>query len=149
MDIIFNTLSDILELLEQIDTITQNQKLVLLEELGQPDSSDEVDEEACVSFLEGMVECKGELITQLEQKEAIFQEAYTKGKDLLMSSGKMKEVKNQVEIILKKKDLITEHEKENLLLLNTHSKRKEKPMEIHPKMENVVAAYKRQATKND
>ena len=30
MDIIFNTLSDILELLEQIDTITQNQKLVLL-----------------------------------------------------------------------------------------------------------------------
>ena len=75
MDIIFNTLSDILELLEQIDTITQNQKLVLLEELGQPDSSDEVDEEACVSFLEGMVECKGELITQLEQKEAIFQEA--------------------------------------------------------------------------
>ena len=149
MDIIFNTLSDILELLEQIDTITQNQKLVLLEELGQPDSSDEVDEEACVSFLEGMVECKGELITQLEQKEAIFQEAYTKGKDLLMSSGKMKEVKNQVEIILKKKDLITEHEKENLLLLNTHSKRKEKPMEIHPKMENVVAAYKRQTTKND
>lgn len=142
MQSVFKYLNRIQELLEQIDTITQNQMTILI---GDKENLEL--ENRALSLVEEMVECKDKIITELTTAEEAFQNVYDINKEALVGSGEIKHVKEQVEKILVMKEEITKREQQNMLILHNQSKKKIEKQKVLPNSNQVAAAYKKQQIK--
>lgn len=140
---LFNHLTQIEDLLEQIDGITQNQGAVLLVSRKNLD-----EENNAIDLLEQMVEVKEVLMDELSAIEMRFQELYAKEKEHLKGKETIDALQSRVGAILKKKELIVERERNNLLIMKSQSKSKEAPLEVKPSLATVVSAYKKYQTKS-
>ncbi|MBE6024116.1 MAG: hypothetical protein E7231_13110 [Cellulosilyticum sp.] len=140
---VFEYLSKIQLLLEQIENITDNQTTILVGDLQTIE-----EENNALEFIEQMVNCKDELIVELSKVEACFQEEYEKQREQLIKSNKIKDLKTQVERILVLKDEITRKEQQNMVIMQNFSKKKIDRMTISPSSNQVAAAYKKQQLKS-
>ena len=143
MQNVFEYLKKIQDLLEQIENITDNQMTILVGDLQNIE-----EENRALEFIEEMVSCKDELITELAETEGYFQQAYDKQKEQLIKSNAIKELKVQVQHILHLKEEIARKEQQNMLIMQNHSKKKIDKMTIAPSSNQVVAAYKKQQGKS-
>lgn len=142
MQSVFEYLNRIQDLLEQIDTITQNQMTILI---GDKENLEV--ENMALSLIEEMVECKDKAITELTIAEHAFQNTYDINKEALVESGEIKHVKEQVEKILVLKEEITRREQQNMLILHNQSNKKIEKLKVPPNSNQVAAAYKKQQIK--
>ena len=143
MQNVFEYLKKIQDLLEQIENITDNQMTILVGDLQNIE-----EENRALEFIEEMVGCKDELITELAEIEGYFQQAYDRQKEQLIKSNAIKELKAQVQHILHLKEEIARKEQQNMLIMQNHSKKKIDKMTIAPSSNQVVAAYKKQQGKS-
>lgn len=135
-------LNEIYALLEQISTITTNQTTILLqsrENAGEDNSA--------LDMIESMVEYKENLITELTQKEQVFDKAYEPYKGKIKDAAYIKRFKEQVGRIMAMKTAIVEAERNNVLVMQSFAKMKEKQMSIPKAPDAVAAAYKKQQVK--
>lgn len=143
MNELFNLLAHIEELLTQIDSITQNQTTVLI---GSRTSLQEEDE--AIDLMNQMVDYKDEIMSELEQIEKQFQEAYANQRRNLTNKAIVDELQNRVGGILKKKKLIMEHEQNNLIIMKQSIHARQEPLEIKPSAGTVANAYKKYQIKS-
>lgn len=141
VDLIIGYLTEIEDLLLQIDNITQNQNALLLQ-------SSHTDEEEHLNCLEQMVEVKDEVMNRLIEVEALFGESYEKYRQELISSPYMKEIKQRVEGLLAIKERITKQEQSNVLLVKRRSAWQQEPTSIKPNAAQVTRAYKQSQIRN-
>lgn len=140
MEILFNQLDKIDELLEQISVMTFNQATVLI----QPNT----DEEEKMNLLETMVNYKEEIINELEKVEGQFNNEYSKKREQICSNKDViVKFKERVQKILDKKQSIQEMEENNVRTLCERNSVKLEPVKISKNPNDAVAAYKKQQTK--
>ena len=139
MDELIKMLEQIYSLLEQISAITTNQTTILLQ------SKRTIDEDNnALDMIEDMVGYKDELIVELTIKEQIFDKAYEKYKGKITEPHYVKLFKSWVERIMTMKTSIIEAERNNVLVMQSFAKMKEKQMSIPKAPDAVAAAYKKQ-----
>lgn len=132
-------LNEIYALLEQISTITTNQTTILLQSREDADKDNDA-----LDMIESMVGYKEDLITELTQKEQVFDKAYEPYKGKIKDAEYIKRFKEQVERIMSMKAAIVEAERNNVLVMQSFAKMKEKQMSIPKAPDAVAAAYKKQ-----
>ena len=132
-------LEAIYKTLEQIEGITQNQTTILLKP-----KADLQEEQDSLALIEGMVDYKDILIKELTAKEADFDKHYADYKGKITESSWIRRFQAQIQLILDKKEAITEQEKKNVMLLQTirSERTKTEKLPINPKA--VSNAYKKQ-----
>jgi len=138
MQELFTILNQIYEALEQILSITQNQTTILIE-LSNSQDSDEA-----FNVIYQMMDYKDELINALNTYEAAFEEKYKIHRQKITNKQDADRLKQQVELVLDKKESITTCEKNNLLIMQTYYKERTTVLEIKPNAQNVAMAYKKQ-----
>ena len=142
MDDLLRMLEQIYALLEQISTITTNQTTILLQSRETTDEDNRV-----LDMIESMVGYKDELIVELTNREQIFDKAYEKYKGKVIDPHYVKLFKSWVERIMSMKAAIVEAERNNVLVMQSFAKMKEKQMSIPKAPDAVAAAYKKQQVK--
>lgn len=135
-------LNEIYALLEQISTITTNQTTILLQSREDADKDSDA-----LDMIENMVGYKEDLITDLTQKEQVFDKAYEPYKGKIKDAEYIKRFKEQVERIMDMKTAIVEAERNNVLVMQSFAKMKEKQMSIPKAPDAVAAAYKKHQIK--
>lgn len=135
-------LNEIYALLEQISTITTNQTTILLQSREDADKDNDT-----LDMIESMVGYKEDLITELAQKEQVFDKAYEPYKGKIKDAEYIKCFKEQVERIMSMKAAIVEAERNNVLVMQSFAKMKEKQMSIPKAPDAVAAAYKKHQIK--
>lgn len=135
-------LNEIYALLEQISTITTNQTTILLQ--SREDADKDCD---ALDMIENMVGYKEDLITDLTQKEQVFDKAYEPYKGKIKDAEYIKRFKEQVERIMDMKTAVVEAERNNVLVMQSFAKMKEKQMSIPKAPDAVAAAYKKHQIK--
>ena len=141
MNTILTYLSRIESLLEQIETMTQNQTTILLHQLDSK-------EDEALNIIEEIVGYKDKAIQELTEVEALFQESYKKNREALLQSAQIKEIKERVAHILEAKERITKHEQNNLRLLTSKIGKRPEKVEIKPNAQCVANAYKKNQGKS-
>ena len=149
MEELFEYLRQIYELLEQIDTITDNQTTVLLAPVEETTKQEDDSEEESLDMIAQMADYKDELMGKLSKLESMFQEQYDRCKQFLNDDQDVKRLKEFVAAILERKEAIVEHEQNNILLLQAHSKKRLEKVSIPQNPKNVSNAYKKQQEKVD
>ena len=123
----------VIDLLAQIQAITNNQGTVLL--------SDE-HAEAYYLVIDEMVTHKDELISEVEKHEAEFNEMYEKYRGKITDKGAVAMFQDRISTILELKSEICEREKSNVLLMENRRKKEEGVQHIPTSREKVADAYK-------
>ena len=108
MEALFEALDAIYAHLEQIQTITQNQTVILLDTSYMGDGLD---------MIEQMATFKEQLTTEVEEKEAVFQGLYSKYKNDVTDVDDKKRLKDTVDSIMQIKNFIMEQEQKNVFIL--------------------------------
>lgn len=139
MDELITLLEQIYALLEQVSVITTNQTTILL----QSQDSNQEDERA-LDMIEDMVGYKDELIIELTSKEQVFEQLYQKHREKMTDPHYAKSCKSLVERIMGLKTSIVEAERNNVLMMQSFVKKKEKQMILPKNPNTVAAAYKKQ-----
>ena len=137
MDELIKMLEQIYALLEQISAITTNQTTILLQfrEMAQ-------EENVILDMIENMVGYKDELITEVVNREQIFNNEYEHYRGKITESYYVKIFKVWVDKIMVMKNSIVEDERNNVLVMQNLGGVKKKQVEI-PKTPNaVVEVYK-------
>lgn len=142
MQELLTMLNEIYALLEQISTITTNQTTILLQSRKNADEDNDA-----LDMIESMVDYKENLITELTQKEQVFDKAYEPYKGQIKDEKYIKCFKEQVERIMTMKKGIVEAERNNVLVMQSFTKMKEKQMSIPKAPDAAAAAYKKQQIK--
>lgn len=142
MQNLLQMLEEIYKLLEQVSTITTNQTTILLQSREDTEKANEA-----LDMIESMVDYKEELITELINKEQIFDKAYESFKGKINDHEYIKLFKSWVGRIMNMKTAIVEAERSNVLVMQSFAKMKEKQMSIPKAPDAVVAAYKKQQVK--
>lgn len=135
-------LNEIYALLEQISTITTNQTTILLQSREDADKDNDT-----LDMIESMIGYKEDLITELTQKEQVFDKAYEPYKGKIKDAEYIKRFKEQVGRIMDMKTAIVEAERNNVLVMQSFAKMKEKQMSIPKAPDAVAAAYKKHQIK--
>lgn len=143
MDELLNYLHKIQDLLNQISTITDNQTTILLNPIDKTEQ-----ETKSLDMLEEMADYKDEYTKELIACEELFQNLYNQEKDTIKDSKDIVKLKEMVTRILEIKQEIVEHEQSNLLLLQSHSKKKAERLHIPQSAKEVAKAYKKHQIKN-
>lgn len=143
METLFNLLSKIEELLNQIDSITQNQTTILIASRTNLQEEDDA-----IDLMNQMVDYKDEIMNELETVEKCFQETYAKEKRNLTNQAIIDELQSRVGGVLKKKQLIMEHEQNNLVIMQQSIRARQEPLEIKPNAGVVANAYKKHQAKS-
>lgn len=133
MEKLFESLNQIMELLNQIYTITGNQTTILLDSKQAGDGLD---------MIEQMAAYKNDLTTRLEQVEVVFGQQYAEYKEEIEDVEVQKLLKQTVARVLELKDKVIKLEQQNLLIMQDLLKRLTEKIEIPKKAEAVSAAYK-------
>lgn len=141
MEQLFKEVFMIIELLEQIKTLTNNQTTVLLVEMDIAEENERLD------IIEQMANYKDGLMRELKEQEIAFQETYTIYKKQLEESGRIAEIQELVGRVLQLQQKIVELEKGNLLLMQNRSKIKDKKVDILVNSAKAVSAYQKQKIK--
>lgn len=134
MEKLFESLNQIMELLNQIYTITGNQTTILLDSKQAGEGLDMIEE---------MAAYKNDLTTQLEQVEVIFGQQYAEHKADIEDVEIQKLLKQTVARVLELKDKVIQLEQQNVLIMQDLLKRLTEKIEIPKKAEVVSAAYKK------
>lgn len=134
MEKLFESLNQIMELLNQIYTITGNQTTILLDSKQAGEGLDMIEE---------MATYKNDLTTQLEQVEVIFGQQYAEHKADIEDVEIQKLLKQTVARVLELKDKVIQLEQQNVLIMQDLLKRLTEKIEIPKKAEVVSAAYKK------
>lgn len=142
MQNLLQMLEEIYKILEQVSTITTNQTTILLQSREDTEKANEA-----LDMIESMVDYKEELITELINKEQIFDKAYESFKGKINDHEYIKLFKSWVGRIMNMKTAIVEAERSNVLVMQSFAKMKEKQMSIPKAPDAVVAAYKKQQVK--
>lgn len=142
MQNLLQMLEEIYKLLEQVSTITTNQTTILLQSREDTEKANEA-----LDMIESMVDYKEELITELANKEQIFDKAYESFKGKINDPEYIKLFKSWVERIMDMKTAIVEAERNNVLVMQSFAKMKEKQMSIPKAPDAVAAAYKKHQIK--
>lgn len=142
MQNLLQMLEEIYKLLEQVSTITTNQTTILLQSREDTEKANEA-----LDMIESMVDYKEELITELINKEQIFDKAYESFKGKINDHEYIKLFKSWVGRIMNMKTAIVEAERSNVLVMQSFAKMKEKQMSIPKAPDVVAAAYKKQQVK--
>ena len=132
MEALFEALEAIEDLLEQIQTITQNQMTILLDSAYMGDGLDMIEQMA--TFKEG-------LTTQVETTEATFQALYSKHKVDITEAIDKKRLKDSVDHIMRLKAYIIEQEQKNVFILQDLLRRMQEPIELPKNAKQVAKAY--------
>lgn len=135
-------LEAIYKLLEQVSTITTNQTTILLQSREDTEEANEA-----LDMIESMVDFKEELITELTNKEQIFDKTYERYQGKINDPEYIKLFKSWVEKIMAMKTAIVEAERNNVLVIQSFARMKEKQMSIPKAPDAVAAAYKKQQVK--
>ena len=142
MDELIKMLGYIYDLLEQISSITINQRTVLLQ------SNQTLDEEnSALDMLEGMIACKEEITNELINKEKVFDAAYSKYRGKITDPKYVALFKEHVSRIMAKKKEIVEAEQNNVMIMQALSKKTAKTIEIPKDARLVTEAYKKHQIK--
>lgn len=142
MQNLLQMLEEIYKILEQVSTITTNQTTILLQSREDTEKANEA-----LDMIESMVDYKEELITELINKEQIFDKAYESFKGKINDHEYIKLFKSWVGRIMNMKTAIVEAERSNVLVMQSFAKMKEKQMSIPKAPDAVAAAYKKQQVK--
>ncbi|WP_069998860.1 hypothetical protein [Cellulosilyticum sp. I15G10I2] len=142
MEELVGYLSQIQALLEQVYTITDNQTTILLAPM---DTKEE--ESNALDMIAQMADYKDELTEELNKLELAFQQKYDELKEVVKYEADLHELKRLVAAILEAKQAIIEHEQSNLLLLQTHSKKKLERVQLPQNPKEAANAYKKQQGK--
>ena len=133
MEQLFKSLTHIIELLDQIYTITINQRTILLDSKNAGDGLDMIEE---------MATYKNELTNKLEAIEGAFQEQYAAEKENLTDIEVQKLLKQAVGQVLELKDKVIQLEQHNVLIMQDLLRRLNEKIEIPKAPGAVVHAYK-------
>lgn len=139
MEKLFESLNQIVELLNQIYTITGNQTTILLDSKQAGEGLD---------MIEQMAVYKNELTTQLESTEQIFQQYYDQYKNHITDIDAQKLLKQTVSYVLELKDKVIKLESQNVLIMQDLLKRLTEKVEIPKQAQAVSAAYKQHSKNN-
>lgn len=142
MDELIKMLGQIYELLEQVSTITTNQTTVLLQTNETLDEANDA-----LDMLEGMINYKEELTNELVTKETDFDKAYSGYRGKITDPAYVKLFKEWVERIMAKKKEIVEAEQNNVVIMQTMTKKSVKRMDIPKDAKKVADAYKKNQVK--
>lgn len=135
-------LKEIYSILKQIKDITANQTTLLLEQRENIE-----DEQLALDMLEQMVNYKDEVIRELTIKEEAFEQAYEPYRGKITNSEDVSIIKQLVNSIVQIKHHIVEEEKQNMIIMQTNSRRRIKSIEIPQNPQAVTNAYKNQQIK--
>lgn len=142
MEELMKRLEKIYEILEQISTITANQTTVILESNDYNEES-----EGILETLETMMSYKEKLIDSLVQEEEAFDTAYEPYRGMIKKKEDIQQFKQWVSRILTVKNIITETEQNNVVLLQKREKVRTDKMQIPKAAHTVVAAYQKYQVK--
>ncbi len=142
MEELYQRLEAIIELLEQIKTLTNNQTTVLLSEETTLE-----EESILLDMIEQMAAYKDEMMTNLHEQEDAFQKVYGLYKESLAESPELVAIKKKVATILNLQEGIVEIEQSNLLLMQKRSKTKAEKVILPKNNAKVTEAYQKQQKK--
>ncbi|MGL4362159.1 MAG: hypothetical protein ACRCSG_02635 [Cellulosilyticaceae bacterium] len=135
MEQLFDILEEINQLLEQIQTITQNQMTILLEAsyIGEG-----------TGLVEEMADFKENLTTEVEQKEKVFQRLYNEHNTHIINVEDKQLLKTLVDRIMKTKQHIIEGEQKNVMIMQNLLHNKVNCTTTYKTPQHVANAYKAQ-----
>ncbi|PHV71359.1 hypothetical protein CS063_06615 [Sporanaerobium hydrogeniformans] len=143
MEELFQKLKGIIEVLEQIKTLTDNQTTVLLSEITTLE-----EESNLLDMIEQMAAYKDEMMNALHKEEDEFQKLYAMHKQSLAESNCLADIQKQVGSILQMQQIIVETEQNNLLLMQKRVRMKSEKVALPANHAKVTAAYQRQQKKS-
>ena len=134
MEILLEQINQVIDILEQIKSITLNQQTIILQ------TDTKLDE---MNMLEEMATYKNTLMLTVEEMEQNFEQNFNRYKGQISQHEKMSLLKEKVAYVIALKEEIVLGEKKNLLMLQDQLKKKIDKVELPKNAQKVANAYQK------